>query len=102
MRFLNKGSLNFMSSVGMIMTLGYFIIHGLGVDGGKGLLSLGPINDDIATSRVELAALREQREWLQHRVSLVAEDEVDQDFLGEIARGQTGLFAADEVVIDFN
>ncbi len=81
---------------------GYFIIHGLGLGGDKGYLSLSGLNKDIDQAKIELVELRQHREWLQHRVSLVAEDEVDADFLGEIARQRGGLFAPNELIIELN
>ncbi|MCE2517415.1 MAG: septum formation initiator family protein [Alphaproteobacteria bacterium] len=102
MRRVNNISREFIYRMGVFLIVGYFIIHGLGLGGGKGYLSLGQLDEDINAATIELAALRDHREWLEHRVSLVAEDEIDEDFLGEIARAETGLFAADEIVIDFN
>jgi cell division protein FtsB len=102
MRSTSTKSKHFMLQVGIFLIGGYFITHSLGLGGGKGYLSLAPLDEDILLAQNELAKLRDHREWLQHRVFLVAEDKIDQDLLGEIARSETGLFAADELIIDLN
>ena len=86
----------------MVMAAGYFTIHGLGLGGDKGYLSLGGLNHNIAEAEDNLATLQEHRRWLEHRVSLVNETEVDADLLGELARGQGGLYAPDELIININ
>ena len=84
------------------LVAGYFSIHGLGLGGDKGYLSLSRLDSDISAARVELAELRAHRAWLEHRVSLIAEDEVDADFLSELAREKGGLFAPNELIIELN
>lgn len=81
---------------------GYFIMHGLGLGGELGYFSLEKLDRDIAGAEAELADLVEYRDWLDHRVGLVSEDKVDADLLGELARNQGGLFAADEIIININ
>ena len=84
------------------MAGGYFAIHGLGLGGDNGYLSINSLDQDIINAEQELIALQDQRKWLEHRVSLVNETEVDADMLGELARREGGLYAADEVIIDLN
>ena len=81
---------------------GYFVLHALGVGGQAGYFSLGDLDRRIAAAESELAELREHRQWLEHRIALVSEDTVDADMLGELARRQGGLFAADEIIININ
>ena len=81
---------------------GYFVLHALGVGGQAGYFSLGELDRKIDIAEAELGELRERRKWLDHRVKLVSEDTVDADMLGELARGQGGLFAADEIIININ
>lgn len=81
---------------------GYFIMHGLGFGGERGFLSLERLDGEIAVSEASLNELQEYRQWLDHRVQLVSQDKVDADLLGELARNQGGLFAADEIIIDLN
>ena len=93
---------SFVFGVMMFMAGGYFAIHGLGLGGDNGYLSIGSLDEDIISAEQELIALQDHRKWLEHRVSLVNELEVDADMLGELARREGGLYAADEVVIDLN
>ena len=86
----------------MFMAGGYFAIHGLGLGGNQGYLSINGLDQNIISAEQELAALQDHRKWLEHRVSLVNETEVDADMLGELARRHGGLYAADEIIIDFN
>ena len=93
---------SFVFGVMMFMAGGYFAIHGLGLGGDNGYLSIGSLDEDIISAEQELIALQDHRKWLEHRVSLVNELEVDADMLGELARREGGLYAADEVIIDLN
>ena len=93
---------SFVFGVMMFMAGGYFAIHGLGLGGDNGYLSIGSLDEDIISAEQELIALQDHRKWLEHRVSLVNESEVDADMLGELARREGGLYAADEVIIDLN
>lgn len=78
---------------------GYFILHALGWGGEVGYFSLAQLDADIATAEQNLAGLTEYRSWLAHRVGLISQNSIDADFLGEIARQQSGLFAPDEIII---
>ena len=93
---------SFVFGVMMFMAGGYFAIHGLGLGGDHGYLSIGSLDQDIIKAEQELIALQDHRKWLEHRVSLVNESEVDADMLGELARREGGLYAADEVIINLN
>ena len=93
---------SFVFGVMMFMAGGYFAIHVLGLGGDNGYLSINSLDQDIINAEQELIALQDHRKWLEHRVSLVNESEVDADMLGELARREGGLYAADEVIIDLN
>ena len=81
---------------------GYFTVHGLGLGNERGVLTIDKLNHDISNARTELAELTAERKWLEHKVKLVSRDQVDADILGELARREGGLYAPDEIVIDFN
>lgn len=81
---------------------GYFTVHGFGLGNERGILTIGGLNDDISNARLELAELVAQRQWLEHKVKLVSQDQVDADILGELARKEGGLYAPDEIIIEFN
>ena len=93
---------SFTVGVLMFMAAGYFAIHGLGVGGDKGYLSLGGLDQDIELAEQKLSELRANRQWLENRVSLVTENKIDEDLLGELARTEGGLYAPDEIIIDIN
>ena len=81
---------------------GYFTVHGLGLGNERGVLTIDKLNNDIIVARAELEGLVAEREWLEHKVQLVSRDQVDADILGELARKEGGLFAPDEIIIEFN
>ena len=81
---------------------GYCVLHALGLGGEHGYFSLEQIDGEIAQAEEQLAELTEYRDWLNHRVNLVSEDRVDADLLGELARNNGGLYAADEIIININ
>jgi len=81
---------------------GYFAVHGLGLGGERGILTIDKLNKEMRLAKAELSTLKNKREWLEHRVRLVSKDEVDEDLLGELARKESGLFATNEIVIELN
>jgi len=81
---------------------GYFTVHGLGLGNERGILTIDRLNDDIIDARAELAALVLERQGLEHKVKLVSQDQIDADILGELARKEGGLYAPDEIIIEFN
>lgn len=81
---------------------GYFTVHGLGLGNERGVLTIDKLNHDIVDARARLADLVTERAWLEHKVKLVSRDQIDADILGELARKEGGLYAPDEIVIEFN
>jgi len=81
---------------------GYFTVHGLGLGNERGVLTIDKLNRDILAAQVQLADLVAERQWLEHKVRLVSRDQIDADILGELARKEGGLYAPDEIIIEFN
>ena len=84
------------------LSIGYFALHGLGLGGNRGYLSLSGLNSEVAEAQGELSSIKNHRHWLEHRISLVSEGRIDADILGELARSENGLFAPDEIIININ
>ncbi|MGC6484881.1 MAG: FtsB family cell division protein [Candidatus Puniceispirillales bacterium] len=80
----------------------FFIIHSLGLGDTRGYSSLDRIDQEIRQAEEQLAALVDQRQWLEKRIDLVSESQVDADLLGELARREMGLYATDDIVINLN
>ena len=57
---------SFVFGVMMFMAGGYFAIHGLGLGGDNGYLSIGSLDEDILSAEQELIALQDHRKWLEH------------------------------------
>ncbi len=53
--------------------------------GERGLIAWRATQDELAAARHDLAQLRDRREKLQHRISLLDDDSVDPDLLDEVA-----------------
>ena len=100
---LNKS--NYLTFSGLMLCFvasGYFLIHGLGLGSDVGYMSISRLNDEINLAEAKLNEISLHRSWLQHRVSLVAEGEVDQDLLSELAQSNGNLFAKNDLIIKIN
>src|SRR5215469_15853217 len=53
--------------------------------GERGLIAWRSTHDQLAIARHDLAQLRNRREALQHRISLLDDDSIDPDLLDEVA-----------------
>ncbi len=84
------------------LSIGYFAMHGLGLGGNRGYLSLNGLNADVAEAQDTLTSIKNHRHWLEHRISLVSKGRIDADILGELARSENGLFALDEIIINID
>ena len=96
---------NYLSFSGLMLCFvasGYFFIHGLGLGSSVGYMSVASLNNEISLSEAKLNEISQHRAWLEHRVSLVAEGEVDQDLLSELAQDNGNLFAKNDLIIKIN
>jgi cell division protein FtsB len=62
---------------------GYYALWGT-----RGVLELGRVDGKLAVQKARLADIRDQRQRLQHRISLLEPGSVDPDMVEELARGQ--------------
>ncbi len=76
----------------------YFAYHT--VSGDRGLVAWRQLQEQVATTGAELAAVRSEREQLERRVHLLSPSGVDRDMLDEAARRVLNYGEADEVVIN--
>lgn len=75
----------------------YFGFHF--VQGERGLIAWLRYNQQIESASAQLAAVRAEREALEHRVSLLRPDRIDPDLLDERVREVLGLVRKDEAVV---
>ena len=102
MIYIKSNYLSFSSLMLCFVISGYFLIHGLGLGSNNGYLSLARLNSEISLAEIKLNKIILHRSWLEHRVSLVAEGEVDQDLLSELAQDNANLFAKNDFIIKIN
>jgi cell division protein FtsB len=67
--------------------------------GERGLIAWRSTQDQLAVARHDLAQLRDRREALQHRISLLDDDNIDPDLLDEVAHDLLLESRPGEVVI---
>ena len=57
------------------------------------------LDRQIATAQEHLLLLKKENSELESRISLMRSDIVDKDILEEMARGELGLFADNDILI---
>ncbi|MDE2475772.1 MAG: septum formation initiator family protein, partial [Alphaproteobacteria bacterium] len=67
--------------------------------GERGLIAWRSTQDQLVVARHDLAQLRDRREALQHRISLLDDDNIDPDLLDEVAHNLLLESRPGEVVI---
>lgn len=67
--------------------------------GERGLVAWRSTQDQLILARHDLAQLRDRREALQHRISLLDDDNIDPDLLDEVAHNLLLESRPGEVVI---
>lgn len=67
--------------------------------GERGLIAWRSTQDQLVGARHDLAQLRDRREALQHRISLLDDDNIDPDLLDEVAHNLLLESRPGEVVI---
>ena len=80
-----------------VCAVGYFAYHV--VHGDRGLIAWWNIKQRVAAAESALAAVREQRERLEHRVQLMEPDSLDPDLLEERARLMLNYGYPNDIVI---
>lgn len=77
--------------------LGYFTYHT--VQGDRGLLAYGRLNQEVTRAQATLDTLRQQREKVERRTDLLRSDSLDLDMLEERARQSFDLVHPDDLVV---
>jgi cell division protein FtsB len=75
----------------------YFGYHA--VVGGRGLLAWRQLNQDIAATQQDLAAVRAERQALEEKVRRLRPDSLDPDLIDELARRHLSLAGPLDVII---
>jgi cell division protein FtsB len=75
----------------------YFAYHA--VIGSRGLLAWRQLNQDLAATEQELAAVRAQRQELEDKVSRLRPGSLDPDLIDELARRHLSLAEPLDVII---
>ena len=75
----------------------YFGYHA--VVGSRGLLAWRQLNQDIAATEQELAAVHAERQALEDKVHRLRPASLDPDLIDELARGQLSLAGPLDVII---
>lgn len=78
----------------MLCYFAYHVVHGE-----RGILAWHQLERQVAEAQAELDQIRGQREVLEHRVSLLHNDNLDADLLDEVVRRNLGYGRPDEIVI---
>ncbi len=73
------------------------LFYGLGSD--QGYLARKLAASKIIAAENELSKLTEVNDYLKNKVSLLSDDGIDRDMLGELGRRKSGLYADNEIVI---
>jgi len=88
----------------LIPVIGAAVVAYLGyhaVQGEHGFIARARLAVQVAEAQETLAALREDRQHLQHRAELLAPDSIDLDMLDERVRTMLNYGHPDDVVIYF-
>lgn len=81
-----------------LLILVYFICHSF--VGNRGLLTLPLLNKEIEQKKVLLDDYNAQKEYLENRVNLLYDQNLNKDILDELARDYFGLIEEDEICIN--
>ena len=77
--------------------MGYFGYHL--VQGDRGVLAWLRLTNELREAQAESAAVREQRDALERRVSLLRPDSLDRDLLDERARATLNVALPNEIIL---
>jgi cell division protein FtsB len=75
----------------------YFGYHAL--TGDRSLVSYWRLTQEVEEARGKLAAIKDERERIEHRVTLLRPDTIDPDMLDERARWSLGYVGERDVII---
>ena len=100
MRVIKK-TLTFAGGFFLLGTLtAFFGFHTIAGD--RGIMARPELERNISLAEEELASLVRKKAFLEQRIALLDQDEVDADILSETARGELGLYAPNDVIISID
>ena len=100
MRVIKK-TLTFAGGFFLLGTLtAFFGFHTIA--GERGILARPELERNIGLAEEELELLVSKKSFLEQRIALLSQDEVDADMLSETARGEVGLYAPNDVIISID
>ena len=82
---------------GIVSFFGFHI-----VSGDRGLLARPDLELKIVQAEEQLALLKKHQRFLQHRIALLHNEQVDADILAEKARSELGLYRPNEVIVSID
>lgn len=77
--------------------VGYFVYYA--VQGDRGLIALKRIESEISRAEQVLGQVRDERERMERRASLLRADHLDRDMLDERARAMLNLTHPNDVIL---
>jgi cell division protein FtsB len=80
-----------------ICMAGYFLFHMF--SGARGAISWARLNREVKQLEKELAALQEENAFLENKVALIRENNLDLDLLEEQAREILGMAGVNDIVV---
>ena len=83
--------------VGAAALIGYFAYHAY--TGDHGLVAKRSYEQELAQLETELAELKSRRQAIEHKVSLLAANQLDPDLLDEEGRRQLNFVHDDDLVL---
>jgi len=96
-----KKTLTFAGSFFLLGTLiAFFGFHTIAGD--RGILARPQLERAIGLAEEELALLVSHKAFLEQRIALLNQGEVDADMLSETARGELALYAPNDVIISID
>ncbi|MDR2794567.1 MAG: septum formation initiator family protein [Holosporaceae bacterium] len=85
------------SNIIWICIVGYFLFHMF--SGARGAVSWMKLSHEVATLERELASIREENAFLENKIKLIKNDNLDLDLLEEQARNILGMAQENDVIV---
>ena len=80
-----------------VCLVAYFAYHS--IEGEHGFNARNQLTEQVAQAETTLAALREERAYLEHRADLMTPEHIDRDMLDERVRAMLNYATSDDMVL---